>query len=260
MIEPTLADDPRPRQAAAGGPLPGIDRVCVINLDRRPDRLRSFYAHLPDGLDRRSLGRFAAVDGRSLEPDEPLRHLFRGNDFDYRRGVVACALSHYGLWRELCGSEDRSRTTLVLEDDVIFCTDFVRRWSSTFHGELPRAFDLIYLGGPSVTLEEAEDLAATGADLDLPPADYVATRTHRSFGVPLRSQFGTFAYLVTGAGARRLCRRVEDAGMQRAVDWFLIDAWPRLRVFTAIPLLCWGIRNHASDVQQNYAKLFPDTA
>lgn len=255
MIEARIGDEPPARQSDAARPLVGIDRIFVVNLDRRPDRRRSFYAALPPEV-RGSVERVAAEDSRQLRPTPELRHLFRDNDFGYRRGVLACALSHYLLWRRIADAGDSCRSVLLLEDDVIFTPGFWERWNSVHGRDLPTPHDLIYLGGPSLFPEEAEACQIRTREHRLAEDEFLAARPFRHFGVPKRMDYGTFAYLLTQDAARRLCRWVERDGIHRAVDWFLIDQWPRLHVYVTVPLLCWGVRNEASDVQQDPSVLF----
>ncbi|MEP6701696.1 MAG: glycosyltransferase, partial [Betaproteobacteria bacterium] len=100
-------------------------RVTVLNLDRRGDRLDAFRRHL-DAAAGPAFGvrceRVAAVDGTTLELTASIRHLFRDNDFAFRRGIVGCALSHIGIWRETVA---RARgAALIFEDDAQPCSGF----------------------------------------------------------------------------------------------------------------------------------------
>ena len=64
-----------------------------------------------------------AVDGIQLATSIELKRLFEGNDFNYRRGVMGCALSHFKLWKELT-LEPTMNYYVILEDDVDLCEQF----------------------------------------------------------------------------------------------------------------------------------------
>jgi len=234
-----------------------VDRIFVINLDRRRDRWDAFVERLPftsgDGLER-----FPAVDGRDLEPSGGLVRLFRGNDFQYRRGVLGCALSHYRLWQRVA-DDDTLGDVLILEDDVLFAAGFRRAWSRRLPVSPPAGYDLAYLGGWPLTSEEL-DAFESGDESVLPaPDEYVREMIDPFFGVPRRTDVGTFAYLLSRGGAQKLCAHVEAHGFHRAVDYFLMDLWPRLRVCAAVPFLCWSAWEGSSDVQNDTASLFGET-
>lgn len=233
----------------------GLHRIFVINLDRRRDRWASFCSRMPFG-DRRLVTRFDAVDGRDLKPCRELAVLFKDNDFQYRRGVVGCALSHYRLWKRLARSRD-VRSALVLEDDALFVREFPRLFEELL-ASLPEDYDLLYVGG--FPLEAAgEEAFRRGDESVLPPPDaYIDDRLSPQLGIPRRTDIGTFAYLISQDGAARLCDHVEAKGFQRAVDYFLMDCWPELRVYAAVPFLCWSGWAEGSDVQLPQEKLFEE--
>lgn len=179
----------------------------VINLDRRPERLRSFEAmaaiadpRLPERVTRRS-----AVDGQQLVPSADLLRSIDGNDFGSRRGVVGCALSHVAAWRD--AARRAGEVTVVLEDDVRLATGFTDEVTSV----------LAAAGGPAGDW----DLIAFGYT----SWDYPA--------VPLRSPGGSagvrdlrwgrylgglFAYAVTASGAARLAAIVDRVGLRESID------------------------------------------
>ena len=147
----------------------------VINLERRPDRLRSvreWSAQL--GV---SIERVAAVDGAAAEPaptvldplwdPTPSLQWHRGAAASAARagapraalrmtpGEVGCALSHVALWRRIAalGGDARARAhgVLVLEDDAR--PRFSRRGPPGFAAALgalwprvPPASEIVYLG------------------------------------------------------------------------------------------------------------------
>ncbi len=97
--------------------------IFVINLDRRPDRMRSIAAN----LDRLGLKahRIPAVDAKTVS-DEELHErvcftgLFRTMEFD--RGAGACVLSHLRALETFLTASD-APAALVLEDDAELAAD-----------------------------------------------------------------------------------------------------------------------------------------
>jgi GR25 family glycosyltransferase involved in LPS biosynthesis/glycosyltransferase involved in cell wall biosynthesis len=107
-------------RAAIEHPVDHALNVTVINLDRRPDRLRSFRERLSAAAGREltdACRRFAAIDGRTLTWTMEVERLFRGNDFGSRRAVIGCALSHLAVWLSLSERSDDA-VGLVFEDDA----------------------------------------------------------------------------------------------------------------------------------------------
>ena len=61
---------------------------------------------------------FQAVNGKELEPTNELYYLFERNDFNYKKGVIGCTLSHLYLWKQLI--EDKHNDFYELNDEDIF--------------------------------------------------------------------------------------------------------------------------------------------
>ena len=197
----------------------------VLNLDRRTDRWDRFRqraaAVVSPGLFDR-LKRHPAVDGMQIRRDEDIEHLFRGNDFDFRRGIVGCALSHLAVWREAAASDV---PFLILEDDVELGPAFDGRLVE-LAGRLDQRgpFDIVMLG-----LTDWPGLGPRTRGLELPsrpdPVDWS------------RVMGGTFAYLLSPRGAARLVALVERDGIQQGIDWFVAAHREELDITAASPHL-----------------------
>jgi GR25 family glycosyltransferase involved in LPS biosynthesis/glycosyltransferase involved in cell wall biosynthesis len=200
-------------------------QVKVINLDRRSDRWQSLRENVNETVGHdffERCERVVAVDGTSLVMDSSIAALFRGNDFDYRRGIVACALSHLSIWKDLLKIEDG--ICLILEDDVRFCEGF--------YGQLVEAcgwldvgrkdFDLVLLGYQCWPEHAFEDSVQHQAS-QLFPMEW-----HRYLG-------GTYAYLISSTGARRLLELVDAFGIQNGIDWFIMGKAQHLNVLQCVP-------------------------
>lgn len=108
-----------------------FDKVVVINLDRRTDRMEKLDAQLKElGI---QYERFSAIDGKELGIDP----------------VEAGKLSHLKVLESL-GTEK----VLILEDDALFVEDFQERFDKVM-GSLPTNWDVFYLGAwlPKYTAE-----------------------------------------------------------------------------------------------------------
>jgi GR25 family glycosyltransferase involved in LPS biosynthesis len=103
-----------------------FDRVVVINLDRRPDRMVKLGPQLDElGI---KYDRFSAHDANELGI----------------KPYVAGTWSHTTVWsryRQIYGNIK----ILVLEDDALFCEDFNEKFAETMK-TLPEDWDIFYLG------------------------------------------------------------------------------------------------------------------
>lgn len=111
-----------------------IDRVYVVNLDRRSDRYTAIQAAwAATGVDL-PLTRWTACDGDIFDPPR---------SWDVGRGAFGCYLSHVSILVEQVrmGLEN----VLVLEDDATFAPDFAEKLKAVLN-DLPTLYDQLYLG------------------------------------------------------------------------------------------------------------------
>jgi GR25 family glycosyltransferase involved in LPS biosynthesis len=198
----------------------------VINLERRPDRLESFRLRLADAVGSQlasRVQRYPAIDGRALTLTPEIRHLFRGNDFGYRRSFIGCALTHLALWQELAASD--APAFLVFEDDVTLCRGFEGQLIELCAAldEHHPAFDLLLLGYCDWNPRAEDDFERS----------HRAARVRRFEGEHYLG--GTFAYVLSRQGARRLLDIVERDGIQNGIDRFVHRHEAELELLVATP-------------------------
>ena len=99
-----------------------FDKVIVINLDRRTDRMEKLAPQL-EKLDIQ-YKRFSAVDAKKLDIDP----------------VVAGLRSHLQVMKQIVGQR-----VLILEDDAQFVEDFNEKFEKVMQ-TLPEDWDIFYLG------------------------------------------------------------------------------------------------------------------
>ncbi len=99
-----------------------FDKVIVINLDRRTDRMDKLAPQL-EKLDIQ-YKRFSAVDAKKLDIDP----------------IVAGLQSHIQVMKQIAGQR-----VLILEDDALFVDDFNEKFEKVIQ-TLPEDWDIFYLG------------------------------------------------------------------------------------------------------------------
>ena len=99
-----------------------FEKVVVINLDRRTDRMERLDAQLKElGIE---YERFSAIDAKILGVE----------------GMVAGTMSHVMVIKKYAG-----KRILILEDDALFCDDFNEKFAEVMP-ELPDDWGIFYLG------------------------------------------------------------------------------------------------------------------
>lgn len=104
----------------------GVDRIFVINLQGRPDRLDSVMRELAQAA--APLDRVSLIRASTPRPGDP----------DYLGGSLACLRSHSAALRSAL--EMSAEHVLILEDDFIFSSD-VEQHLDDLRGFLDRGYD-----------------------------------------------------------------------------------------------------------------------
>lgn len=119
-----------------------FQKIYVINLDRRPDRLERFYFQLPVDWPFPTPERFAAVDGKlEIVPE----------GWNSGAGAWGCYRSHLAVLADCL--DNKVESVLILEDDAL-CQPNFRKKFEAFWNELPDDAQMIYLGGQHIHLDK----------------------------------------------------------------------------------------------------------
>jgi GR25 family glycosyltransferase involved in LPS biosynthesis/glycosyltransferase involved in cell wall biosynthesis len=222
--------------------------IRMINLDRRADRLermKSEFTRVGEEALAPNVVRFAAIDGQTLELTPEIEFMFRGNDFDFRRGIVACALSHLELWRDV--AEGDGRSMLIFEDDITLVDDFTAQLADVLGALKDRDdVDLVFLG-------YQRWLNAPAVSTDNTAPQLQPMQWEHFLG-------GTFAYVLTRVGARKLLEIVDRDGIQTGIDWLPLRHNAEMVALEISPALvsaqlAWPGQSGDSDIQHEFASL-----
>lgn len=195
-------------------------RMICINLKRRPDRKLQFYNNIKQFPDlNKQIDYYEAVDGKNLKSTSEIKNLFRNNDFNYMRGVVGCALSHFNLWEELI-NENYLNNYIIFEDDVIFNKNFYNQLGSIkcYINNNNLNFDIIWLG---LHLDDDHKIKhnkiSNNHDSNyLSLVDYNYSEFKSCHYI-----CGAFAYIISKSCAKKLCDYAEKHGINHGIDYWI---------------------------------------
>lgn len=132
-------------------------QIYLINLVRRPDRLKNFLLHYNESdLKNFNITKFDAIDGSKLdETNVPLSELataelqqlktigFRTKHYQLTKGAIGCYLSHVKVWEDILKND--KEFVLVLEDDAHLPPDFLAKVNDNMK-HIPTDWDIVLLG------------------------------------------------------------------------------------------------------------------
>jgi len=115
-----------------------FERVYVINLPRRRERIDAFFQQIPADWSFRFPERYAAIDGGLASPPD----WWKGGE-----GAWGCYKAHLRILEDCLSNEINS--VLILEDDAVCVEGFTEK-VHTFWKHLPEDWEMIYLGGQHI--------------------------------------------------------------------------------------------------------------
>jgi GR25 family glycosyltransferase involved in LPS biosynthesis len=183
--------------------------VLILNLARRKDKKEWFLKHNADVLKNIPYAFVEAVDGMKIQPTLPIVKLFSTNDYHYRRGIIGCAQSHMFMWEELLRSGlDKM---IVFEDDAKLDSQFdyhIKNILTTLDNDT-KDWNICFLG----TFLKDKNLKNNN-DNNLIELWTPEQCLSLSFG-------GTFGYIISANGAKRMLDFINQVGMTNAIDWMM---------------------------------------
>jgi GR25 family glycosyltransferase involved in LPS biosynthesis len=213
--------------------LKNIDKVFIINLDTRKDRWDTLCKEEP--FITSIAERVSAVNGRTLKLTPYIYSLFKNNNFNWKKSVMGCSLSHLNIWTKIL-SQKSGNLFLILEDDVRFIETQLSTWNK-YAETIPEDAELIYIGGV---------LPPNRAGLESvigPINDFWArVKPNRLFTngqlIPL-FHFCTYSYIISRKGVEKLIAHLINSvdKMSCAVDHFLGYNSLKFNTYVANPLI-----------------------
>jgi len=173
--------------------------VKIVNLKHREDRKNKLIAL----LQREAFTHYQfveAVNGKELQASNDIQDLFRGNDFNYRKGVVGCALSHIGLWMQLC-EDCENEYYVIMEDDVVICNDFKNKLSKVCDEFETNKLEFLYIGRQRLGMQEF-----SVSDVSTAPF------------TPEVSAYGLFGYIISKRACKKVLTYLYSTRVTRAID------------------------------------------
>ena len=224
--------------------------IRIINLERRQDRKEKIIKEMTNaGFNHDTYEFVVATDGSKLEPTIELKYLFRDNDFGSRKGVIGCALTHYGLWKQLINSNDAYY--FIMEDDFILCPNFKSRFENIIKSDVYLITDTLFLGYHMFLNERNKNFMI-----------YNNLSSNENKVEPLNNNLyigGYFAYFINRNGARKMIEYIEKNGIKHGID-YLNKIIPNLNNYECQPQLVFSQWNENgkeidSDIQNIYESL-----
>jgi GR25 family glycosyltransferase involved in LPS biosynthesis len=223
-----------------------LPNAFVVNLVRRTDRKETTEKVFEDAGVKDSEYEFVeAVDGKSLTLTDEINTLFLGNDFGSRKGVIGCALSHYGLWKQLL-SDSTNEYYTIFEDDIQLVDGFKTRWIAATAALATSDADIIFLGYHVRDIHNTEKTKVSDKPI-------VQLDSDKYIG-------GFFAYIITKKGCKKMLDYISTNGIKHGID-YLVKVVPGFKSYNCQPhivLSDWVTSLKSTvdtDIQKDYSSL-----
>lgn len=202
--------------------------ICFINLDHRTDRLN----HMGKELAKVSLNanRFRGIPWKETD----YLNAKYARMYSRTPGAIGCHLSQVSVMEQAL---NRGKHAWVMEDDIIFCSDFNSRIEMMGNMMEGREWDVLWLGASFHVPAFWHKIGQSGmppncsAQLgyDVLPTD--EPRLLRTFGAYI-----TFAYIVNVKSIDKILKLFDEhVHTSIGIDWLFIKLQPQLNCFSFVP-------------------------
>jgi len=208
--------------------------IQIVNLKRRDDRKMEMTKKLNKiGITNYEFSE--AVDGKDLNPNLTLQKLFANNNFNYRKGVVGCALSHYNLWHQLVNDID-NQFYFIFEDDTHLCKGF-NNHVFKFNDSMITT-DVIFFGYSRIKQTQRKTV--------IDEFNTITEDTHISLQKLDKTNWGggCFSYSINKTGAKKMIDYINTFGIRYAIDYVIIFN-SDIDSYNVSPSIC--VSDHAAD-------------
>jgi len=225
-----------------------MDKIYIINLDRRPDRYEHFLKQCHDeNIDYSKIKRFKALDGDTYQFSQQEKDLFKNVDYrtqNYAKKIMGNQLSHYYILQEMI--ENNYKNVIIFQDDIVLRKGFMKELNKVIK-DIPKNAEIISIAFHKFAaynqfipwnLNEKEDNTMVKTSINNTICLLNDTVNPCSLG-----------YIVTLQGAKNLINHFNRNGFLRATDWNYNDYLRNKNIFYGSKLvLCTGNPNFSSDI------------
>lgn len=217
--------------------------ASFINLDYRKDRL----IHMQKELTKAGI---AAERTKGMLPNE-----YKGDKkkvevmMQRTPGAVGCHMSQVNI---MAKALSLNKHAFVMEDDLVFCEDFLKRLEYIEKFLSTHNWDLLWLGGtvhinpPYWHTGKNPDLLGTKVGRDAEPTD--DPRIIRTYGA-----FSTYAYIVNVKSIEKILNLLDSVVHESmGIDWAFIKLQPQLLTYMFLPG-CVKQMDNPSDIGKPHA-------
>lgn len=217
--------------------------ASYVNLDTRKDR----RIHMEHQLGRTGI---SAERLRGMYPREYTGPPEKVAVMQARTpGAIGC---HYSQVKIMETALLKGKHAFVMEDDLVFCTDFRKRLEMIDKFTKNHPWDVIWLGG---TFHVNPPFWHTGKNPDLPESNWLMRdaeltddpRMIRTYGC-----FSTFAYIVNLKSLPNILYLLDKfVHESMGIDWLFIKLQPQLYTYAFVPG-CVKQMDNKSDIGNGY--------
>lgn len=201
-----------------------------VNMDHRLDRL----IHMTEQLNRIGLN---ATRTRGMKPEEYKGDFSKvATMFKRTQGAVGCHFSQVQIMKDAL---ERDKHAFVMEDDLIFCEDFEKRWDHINEWLDGNDWDVFWLGSSFHVNPPywhckggSKDMRNNvSAELGYDAKMFGNPRIIRTYGA-----FATFAYLVNKNSIQKILD-LFDQHIHKSIgiDFLFILLQPQLKCYSFLP-------------------------
>jgi glycosyl transferase family 25 len=213
----------------------------VINLKRRPERLKNFFDNCP----LQKINVIYGFDGKNIENENINEKKLLDKFVNFLPGEKGCFISHLRIWRYIVDND--IDYGLIFEDDANLCNDFLKKYKD-FITEIPNDCDIAFIGGKFDT------------DYKMNENNYIQISKnviqHKNVTPEYYYDFcrTTHSYILSKKTAKMLIHKFDTAEtITTALDHWMLQELnytnSNNKIYESMPLLCYSPFISNSDIR-----------